>query len=153
MSATQAGAQFTTVVAPQAKKTQQKAAVTAAQRKARTDSLQRASIAGMKAWVDSAALALSAGGADSARSTSIAVAPDTTRRDSTGAVVRDSLRAPKRSSAAGEVLTPRRDSSTDSVARARRGRRPPDTATPLPTIALVGGALVLGGLAMRRRRA
>ena len=100
------------------------------------DSIARVTLTDMKQWVDSAAQAL-------------AVKPDTgaaptTRSDTAAAVV-----AP---------ATPQRPDTTaqnrpsQAATEFRDGARAPDTATSLPSFAVVGGAMVLAGVALRRRR-
>jgi hypothetical protein len=100
------------------------------------DSVARVTLTDMKQWVDSAAQAL-------------AVQPDT------GAV------ATPRTDTAAAVAAPataqRPDSAVQSrppsqAAEFRDGARAPDTATPFPTFAVIGGAMVLAGIAIGRRR-
>lgn len=142
LAGAEARAQFTTYVQPPRKETKVPAAVTAAQEKAKSDSVQRAAITDMKTWVDSAAVALAAGGADSAGAT-------VARRDTAFDRV-DSASAPAR-----DTPSRTRDTAGVPTTRFRDGARAPNTASPLPAIALSGaGLLVLGlGLARRRQRA
>ena len=64
----EARAQFTTYVEPPRRTPRAiSSAIADAARRARADSLRRAAIVEMKAWVDSAAAALEAGGADTSR--------------------------------------------------------------------------------------
>lgn len=89
----------------------------------RRDTLPPTRLPDMKAWVDSATIALGAAGA------STTGAPASTPT------------APGRAQPRGR--------SADSTMR--DGARAPDTATPLPSIALAGALLVGAGLFVRRR--
>ena len=105
-----AGAQVTTFVQPPQKAVDTVTVVTAADSAARRDSLARAQVANMKAWVDSAA---------------------------------------------GDVVTTRTDGSMTSEAPAqefRNGSRAPETASPLPMLALLGAGAMSAGWLLRRAR-
>ena len=145
------GAQVTTVVAPP--RPAEQAKVEAARKtQAQADSVARVTMTDMKAWVDSAAMAVASSAGDRAAPTgTVATRPDSAApvasestvavRDS--AVVRDSA-----ATAAAAAPSPQ------LPARASEGVPAPDTATPIPTVALIGGALLLiGAAALRRRRA
>lgn len=140
-AASSAEAQFTTVVAPPRPKQEPQVAQTAAAQSAARDTVLRARLTDMKAWVDSAAVALSAAPprprADTAAARRDSVAGDT-------ASVRD--RAARR-----PAEEPARPVSKGDVSF-RDGARAPDTATPLPLLALIGaGSLAVGGLLRRKR--
>ena len=121
-----AQAQFTTVVAPPRAKQVAESAESAADARARADSLMRVRLGDMREWVDSAAVAIS-GVSDTAR-----------------VVVVDS----------GEVaLEPERPAPRPTT-EFREGAPAPATATGLPTLALIGiGALGLGAILLGRPRA
>lgn len=119
-----ASAQFTTYVAPPAPRVDSVSAVAADSGRLPRDT-NRVAITNMKAWVDSAA-----GQVAGRHLTSTEVAPGTA--GATGA--------------AGTTRT-----TTRSF---REGSTAPDTATPLPTLALFGtSALAVGLLLLRRKRA
>jgi hypothetical protein len=125
-----ATAQITTVIS--APKRQQAAVQAAAQREAATqDSIARVTLTGMKEWVDSAANALAL------RPDTGVAAPETTRVAVTPAQQRDST-------------TSARAPNTPTGAF-RDGARAPNTATPWPSIAALGLALIAVGAVMRRR--
>ena len=101
------------------------------------DSIARVTLTDMKQWVDSAAQAL-------------AVQPDTgavaTPRTDTAAAVAAPA-TPQRPDSAVQSRAP-----SQAATEFRDGARAPDTATPFPTFALIGGAMVLAGIAIGRRR-
>jgi hypothetical protein len=129
-----AGAQFTTFIPPRAQTSDSaKSAMVAAER-AKTDSAVKAQLAHMKTWVDSAA----------------GLPPSPTRPNpAVDSVARiparpDSVRPPVRTdSVAGDVIAmPRRDSALEA-----RGMTAPETASPLPLLAVAGaGLLLIGGV-------
>ena len=125
-----ARAQFTTVVAPPPRPAATAESTVAGANAAARDTAALTRLTDMKKWVDSATVALASGGpttvATPADST-VAAAPATPRE---GAV---------------------RDSAAGTLAM-HEGARAPDTATPLPTVALVGAMLLGGGLLLLRRR-
>jgi hypothetical protein len=126
-----ATAQITTVIS--APKRQQAAVQAAAQREAATqDSIARVTLTGMKEWVDSAANALAL------RPDTGVAAPETTRVAATP--------APQR---ADSTTSARAPSTPSGVFR--DGARAPNTATPWPSIAALGLALIAVGAIMRRR--
>jgi hypothetical protein len=131
--AARADAQITTVIAPP-KKVEAKAQEAARREEVAQDSIARVTLTGMKQWVDSAAgsLALRPDTGTAPSETTVPVAPTPSRADS--------ATTPARS------VTAARDSAF------RDGARAPNTATPAPTVALIGGLMVLAGIAMRRRR-
>ena len=169
-------AQFTAVVTPP-KKDQKQAALTEAQKKARADSVHRATVASMRAWVDSAAIALAAGGADTTRRATLAADTAAAARDSVARVARESAgdvaaprarparpaparRTPTAGAGASTAVAGRTALAADTAMTSAAtdtsatGRRAPDTATPMPALALGGAALLgLGILLGRRRRA
>ncbi|HUQ83254.1 MAG TPA: hypothetical protein VM076_19025 [Gemmatimonadaceae bacterium] len=132
LGAARADAQITTVIEPP-KKAQAKVQEAARREEVAQDSIARITLTGMKQWVDSAAgsLALRPDTGTAPSETNVPVAPPQTRADS--------ATKPARQTAA-----------PDSVFR--NGARAPNTATPAPTVALIGATMVLAGLAMRRRR-
>lgn len=127
-------AQFTTVVQPpeKAKPAAASPQQVAAGDSVRADTSAAARLQEMSAWVDSAAVAMGVDTRDSQPPAPPAVAPI----DTTGGPVADS---------AG--MAPRRDEPVF-----RDGAPAPDTATPLPMLALIGTALVGAGVLLRRRR-
>jgi hypothetical protein len=127
--------QITTVVAAPPKKTEpaQKAAAQKREQAAQ-DSVARVTMTGMKEWVDSASAAL-------------AIRPDTVPTTADTAVG-----TPR----AATSPAPRSDSSAaartqEPTPEFKDGARAPDTATPIPAIGLAGGALILMGVAIKRR--
>lgn len=137
IGAVEARAQITTVIGPP-KRAQTTAADSVRREQVAQDSIARITLTNMKEWVDSAAQAL-------------ALRPDT------GTVPAETpTTAPTTVRAGQEPLRP------DSATRARRmesappefreGTRAPDTATGVPTMALVGAALVVLGVVLGRRR-
>lgn len=130
----QAGAQITTVVTPPQKPAAVQREI-AQRREAAQDSIARVTLTGMKEWVDSAAATL-------------ALRPDTGRSPAS-----DTARATV------SAATPTARDSTETAASAgrqptefREGVRAPDTATSIPTLALGGLAMIMIGIAVRRRR-
>ena len=126
-----ANAQITTVVAPPPQRNQTSAQAVAQREQATQDSVARVTLTDMREWVDSAAAAL-------------AIRPDTasTPTDTTTAP------APGNRSAEPPVR-----SQPDSQPTFRDGARAPNTATPIPTLAVAGAVLIALGVAMRRRPA
>jgi LPXTG-motif cell wall-anchored protein len=119
-----AAAQFTAVITPPEK---DKAAVVAsAPAAARADSQQKAKLTDMKLWVDSAASALTA--------------RDTTTRTDTAAKI---LPAPVAQAPA--PVKHAHVSTGDSAAL-------PDTASPLPAVALLGLTMIVSGLLLLGKR-
>ncbi len=116
-----ASAQFTSVITPPKK---EQAVVLAEQSAERRDSVQQVKLTGMKEWVDSAAASLTT------RTTPVPV---------------DSLtRTPAREPITAPVAVPEKVENAKST-------RLPDTATPLPAVALFGVGLVTAGLLMMRK--
>ncbi|MHB1225363.1 MAG: hypothetical protein ACYC2G_15145 [Gemmatimonadaceae bacterium] len=117
------------------------------------DSVVREQRLDMKAWVDSAASSLQAG---AAVATPIPVSPDDTTAKlppaSPAPVTRDTtattLPAPVRPPADSATPTRRPPPSPGF----RPGAPAPDTATPLPLLAVVGAGLLGSGLTMLRRK-
>jgi hypothetical protein len=128
-----AGAQITTVIAPP-KPNQAKQVEVARREQAAQDSVARVTLTDMKQWVDSAAGAL-------------AIRPDTgTVPAADAAAARPAaLAASPVDSASGRVTA----SAGSSRAEFRDGVRAPDTATPIPSIAVLGSTLLILGLALR----
>jgi hypothetical protein len=115
-----AAAQFTAAVQPPRKEQPAAVAAAAGQAAARHDSVTRTTLTDMKAWVDSAAVA-------------VAAAPTP---------VSDTVVA----SAGGETqLAPTHQTADSSF---KDGSLAPDTATPLPLLALLGVALLLSGFSL-----
>ncbi len=114
-----AGAQFTTVVAPQPAQKQAMAAVAAAKAEVPRDTGRRATLQAMSAWVDSVAGV---------------PAPSAVVNDSVaGDVIVAADSTPPRAPSAGTT-------------RFADGVRAPNTASPLPFLLVAGlGALLLGG--------
>ena len=131
--AASANAQITTVVASPPKRVDPAQQATAQREQAAQDSIARVTMTGMKEWVDSAAAAL-------------AIRPDTVPATADTAV--GTSRAPTSPAPRSNAQAPTR---ADSTAEFRDGARAPDTATPIPAIALAGAALIAIGVAMRRR--
>ena len=99
----------------------------------RRDTLPPTRLPDMKAWVDSATIALGASGGSGAGTSTPAASP---------------TRSAKPSAPAGRAPGGRGADST-----MRDGARAPNTATPLPSIALAGSLFVAVGLFIRRRAA
>lgn len=129
-----ANAQITTVVSAPPKRNEAAQQQAAAQREQTAqDSIARVTMTGMKEWVDSAAAAL-------------AIRPDTVPTAADTAVGRPG--APTSPAPRASQQAPTR---ADSSAEFRNGARAPNTATPIPAIALAGAALIAIGVAMKRR--
>ena len=120
-----ASAQFTAVITPPAKDRSEQVASTPAAA-ARADSMQKAKLTDMKLWVDSAAASLTT------RDT-------TTRIDTTAKVVAKPVAPVAPATHSQHVSTG--DSATL-----------PDTASPLPAVALLGFTMLVAGLLMLRQR-
>ena len=98
------------------------------------DTLPPTRLPDMKAWVDSATISLagaSSSGGQVTRPDSAAPAP--------GRAGTTPMPSPSRTPAAPDSM--------------RNGARAPDTATPLPTVAVVGLVMLAAGLLLRRRAA
>jgi hypothetical protein len=132
--ASPAAAQITTTI-PRPKPNEQAQVAAARREAAAQDSVTRVTLTGMKEWVDSAANAL-------------AVRPDTAGAPSVTGVAAPAPPGAQpdttRSSAQPQQPTPQQPEFRD-------GAPAPDTATPLPTLALAGGALIVLGVLVRRR--
>jgi hypothetical protein len=124
-------AQFTGVVAPPKAKPSAEAVAAAAGDSARRDTSVSVRLTEMKAWVDSAAVAVA-----------VAPAADT-------AVRMDTVRTDTTAERGGQRV--RTETSTGDVMTYRSGAPAPDTATPLPFILLVGAGALLTGAWLRRR--
>lgn len=109
------------------------------------DSAQMATRMDLRAWVDSAALALTLG-SDTAASVSRPVGADETVADSTVRVTAPLPLTPD------EPQAPPPDGPVSGGSVLRDGAPAPDTATPLPLLGVLGSAMTLAGLALRRRR-
>ena len=133
ISATSAAAQITTTIVPPK---QPPAAQAAAARReaAAQDSIARVTLTDMKTWVDSAAA-------------SLALRPDT------GAPVADTTAAAQRPTTPVDTAPAPAQQRPEAETEFRDGARAPDTATPLPSLALAGGVLIVLGAVMRRRSA
>lgn len=143
VSAAALPAQFTTVVVPPPQK--ERPTVPRSMRSDTTvrDTSTAQRLQEMSAWVDSAAVAM---GIEPAAAESLAVTPmDTTAAgvpvpqppaDTTGGPVVDSAPPPVRDRAPDEF---------------REGAPAPDTATPVPLLALLGASMLGAGLLLRRR--
>ncbi|HET7459045.1 MAG TPA: hypothetical protein VFJ74_15460 [Gemmatimonadaceae bacterium] len=133
-SAVEASAQFTAVVAPPPTRKEQAAVArsdSASRNVGARDSANATRLTDMKTWVDSATVALT-GQSVTAPATPLDTAADAAHRP-----------APTPTAPVGATEPAMHD-----------GARAPDTATPLPTLALLGtGALGAGLLLLRRRRA
>lgn len=132
IAAARADAQITTVIdAPKRPDAKQQAA---ARREAvAQDSLARVTMTGMKQWVDSAAAAL-------------AIRPDTGKAPASDTAAISARPAPTRADSAPPVAN-----RPATVPEFRDRARAPATATPIPSIALIGGVMVLIGMLLRRR--
>jgi len=130
-----ANGQITTVVAAPPRKTEPAQQAAAQKREqAAQDSVARVTMTGMKEWVDSASSAL-------------AIRPDTvpTTSDTALGTPRAAASPARRSDSSETVRT------QEPTAEFKKGARAPDTATLIPAIALSGVALILAGVAMKRR--
>jgi hypothetical protein len=127
--------QITTFVASPPRKTEPAQQAAAQQReKVAQDSVARVAMTGMKEWVDSASAAL-------------AIRPDTVPNAADTAVGTPRV---------ATAPAPKSDSSANARASERQsefrnGARAPNTATPIPMIALAGVLLIVMGMALRRR--
>ena len=120
-----ARAQFTTVMTAPVKKA--KPAAVAEVPKAQRDSITRTQLTDMRAWVDSAA--------------------GVTVRTDVGEVTQDSLASPA-------AVAAKPAPAATATTQFRNGSTAPNTASPLPLLALLGvGALALGGALLARSRA
>lgn len=144
-SAAPAAAQFTSAVIPPPQPVRDTAtaiprADTARPPRRSQDSSTAATLSSMKAWVDSAAQALS--------TQTPAMGADTT---STGAAKArgQSTRPPARS--ARDTGATHAENDTGRVQRFRNGAAAPDTATALPLLTLLGLGAVVAGAVLRRR--
>lgn len=130
-----AGAQFATYTAHPAKVVDSArtpaVALSDSARKARADSVSRVAVTNMKAWVDSAAVAVGS---------TVPAPVDSTAPAPVGPVSDTRIRTGSRTTA-----TP--PTAADS------GMRAPDTASPLPTLFLLGAGALAAGLLLLRRRA
>jgi hypothetical protein len=136
VGAARANAQITTVVASPKRNTPSQPEVVRREQVVQ-DSIARVTLTGMTQWVDSAAAAL-------------AIRPDTGAIPASGAAAAP---RPDSSSAANSRVTsqPAPGRPPAAPAEFRDGARAPDTATEIPTIALVGGVMVLIGVLVGRR--
>ncbi|MDQ3698966.1 MAG: hypothetical protein M3373_13245 [Gemmatimonadota bacterium] len=132
LAAPSAAAQFTTAIPPRPTPAESPAAVARADSLAR-DTTTSSRLTDMKAWVDSAAVAIDAG------APAPAMAADTLRTDTTVVVP-----APAPTDA-----VERRGATRDAVLR--DGAPAPDTASPLPLLALLGAGALAAGAWLRRR--
>ena len=127
--------QITTFVASPPRKNEPAQQAAAQQReKVAQDSVARVAMTGMKEWVDSASAAL-------------AIRPDTVPNAADTAVGTPRV---------ATAPAPKSDSSANARASERQsefrnGARAPNTATPIPMIALAGVLLIVMGMALRRR--
>ncbi|HTK50474.1 MAG TPA: hypothetical protein VL308_01235 [Gemmatimonadaceae bacterium] len=127
--------QITTFVASPPRKTEPAQQAAAQQReKVAQDSVARVAMTGMKEWVDSASAAL-------------AIRPDTVPNAADTAVGTPRV---------ATAPAPKSDSSANARASERQsefrnGARAPNTATPIPMIALAGVLLIVMGMGLRRR--
>jgi hypothetical protein len=133
-SAAEAAAQFTGVVTPPPTRREQ-AAVARADSASRSpgarDSTNAARLTDMKTWVDSATVALAGNAAPPAAAAADTAADSTTR--------------------AGVAAGHHRVAAV-SPETMRDGARAPDTATPLPTLAVLGAFGIGAGLVLMGRR-
>jgi hypothetical protein len=134
-----AGAQFATYTAHPAKVTDTARTPTVvlgdSAKKARADSVSRVAVSNMKAWVDSAALAVGS---------TVPAPVDSTPAAPVGPVSETRIRTGSRTATASAPSAP---------AAAGAGMRAPDTASPLPTLLVLGAGALAAGLLLLRRRA
>lgn len=126
-------AQFTGVVAPPKAKPSAAAVAAAAADSARRDTSTAVRLTEMKAWVDSAAVAVAA-----ATPADTVTRADTTRTD-TAAMNRAGRQPARTEAATGDVMT------------YRNGVPAPNTATLLPLVLLAGAGSLVTGAWLRRR--
>jgi LPXTG-motif cell wall-anchored protein len=131
----EARAQITTVIGP-AKRAQVTTQDSVRREVAAQDSIARVTMTDMKQWVDSAAQALAL------RPDTGTTPPETT---TVAAPPQQNLQRP-------DSATRARQRETAPPEFREGGSRAPDTATSIPTLALIGGALVVLGLVVGRRR-
>jgi hypothetical protein len=142
-----AAAQFTATIPPRAPSMRARAESAAADSAARRDTTIARRFASMREWVDSAALA-----------SDVAV-PAAPAGDSAAVAARErpAHPAPATETAARPPAPPAAPSGTTTtesegtVARMEGGMPAPDTATPLPLLALLGAAGLLAGARLLRR--
>jgi hypothetical protein len=142
-----AGAQFTgVVVRPERRAARAESTTADSGRPNARDTIAQVRLTEMKRWVDSATVALaSAAPAEGAEARGAAA-------DSSGGP--PPAQAPSSVPAVERGLPPGRAAGAPAPdSTMRDGARAPDTATPLPTVALAGGALLGVGLWLRRRGA
>ena len=133
----EARAQITTVIGP-AKRAQVSPQDSARREQVAQDSIARVTLTDMKQWVDSAANAL-------------ALRPDTgTAPPETPTTARATATTRQEPLRPDSAMTARRMESAPP--EFREGARAPDTATSMPTLAILGAALIVLGLAVGRRR-
>jgi hypothetical protein len=132
--AARANAQITTVVAPPKRAATNQQEITRREQVAQ-DSIARTTLTGMTQWVDSAAAAL-------------ALHPDTGAVPASPATVTVPARP---DSARSAVSQPAPSAPAAQPPEFRDGARAPDTATAIPTVALIGGVMALVGLLIRRK--
>jgi hypothetical protein len=129
--AARADAQITTVIAPP-KRVEAQTAAAVRREEVAQDSIARVTLTGMKQWVDSAA-------------ESLALRPDTGTVPSESPTTATAPAPPQRPDTSAAAA--RRESEP----ALRGGARAPDTATQVPALALAGAALIILGVALRRR--
>jgi hypothetical protein len=132
-AAARAEAQITTVVATP-KPTPANPQQVAQREQAKQDSIARVTHTGMTQWVDSAAHAM-------------ALRPDTANVSASDTAI--SPTSPAASPARQDSSTARAASTGDVEFKDRS--RAPNTATPIPTFALAGAAMLMLGVLLRRR--
>lgn len=130
-----ASAQFTTVVTPPKRPKAEEAPAVATNGQIARDTALNERLTDMKAWVDSAAVALSG--------KPIAPAPDSSARADTAMKTADSSTAAKPPMNA----TP----ASPAPAKFKDGAPAPDTATPIPFLLLAGAGFMAAGRWIRRR--
>lgn len=136
--AARANAQITTVVAQPPKRNAATRQEVVQREQAAQDSIARVTLTGMTQWVDSAAAAL-------------AIRPDTGAPPAS-----DTSAAPRRAdtSLANVPVAATKPAAAQpraDTAEFREGARAPATATPIPTLAVAGGLMVMLGFILRRR--
>ncbi|MFL5576404.1 MAG: hypothetical protein ACJ79S_10595 [Gemmatimonadaceae bacterium] len=137
-----ARAQFTgVVVRPERRAASAETTVAAGTPSAR-DTIAQTRLTDMKRWVDSATVAL-ASAEPTAAAQRAAIDTTSTPAPAPAPSPVPAVERGQTNASAGEVAL------ADSTMR--EGARAPNTATPLPTVALAGAALLLAGLWLRRR--